>query len=135
MKTKDVEVMLAGKFVEFVQSAARNFRASYMNDKNAVAVKQEVVDAIIVEFIHRMAIFQGIDAVFSVANLREAEDANEWCINFCMTRRIIVIATGEFIGHGVRELVLLNHPDIGDLDKDNANTIVADIVAYILAQL
>ena len=65
MKTTDTKgaySMRALEMVEFVDSAARNFRKSYMNEVNTMLdIQQDVLDAIIVDFVNSVAVSQCID--------------------------------------------------------------------------
>ncbi len=95
MKTTDTKgtyPMRALEMVEFIDSAARNFRKSYMNEVNTMLdIEQDVLDAIIVDFVNRVAASQCIDYALYTEDLQKADRNQErdWHLNFDLTKRIL----------------------------------------------
>ncbi len=144
MKTTDTKgayPMRALEMVEFVDSAARNFRKSYMNEVNTMLdIQQDVLDAIIVDFVNSVAVSQCIDYALYTEDLQKADRNQErdWYLDFDLTKDILRSRAENYKHKGVCKSVMRNN-HMNSVQKEfadeTANKIVDDMVNYIFEQL
>lgn len=144
MKTTDTNgvcPMGALEMVEFVESAAINFRKSYMNEANTILnIEQDVLNAIVVDFVNTIAVSQCINYVLYTEDLQKADINQErnWYLDFDMTKKILRNNAEKYKSKGVRKSVMINRHmnNVGKKFTDEtANKIVDDMVNYIFEQL
>ena len=144
MKTTDTKgayPMRALEMVEFIESAARNFRESYMNEVNtSLVVDQKVLDAVIVDFVNYIAVSQCIDLALYTEDLQKTDRNKErdWFLDFGLTKKIITSKVEKYKMSGICKSVMRNS-HMNDISKNfeekDANTIVDDLIGYIFEQL
>lgn len=144
MKTTDIKgafSMRALEMVEFLDSAARNFRKSYMNEANTMlGIEQDVLDAIVVDFINSIAASQCIDYALYTEDLQKADRNQErdWYLDFKLTKDILRSRAEKYKCEGICKSVMTNN-HMNNVQKEfaneTANMIVDDMVNYIFEQL
>lgn len=144
MKTTDTKgayPMRALEMVEFIESAARNFRESYMNEVNtSLVVDQKVLDAVVVDFVNYIALSQCIDLALYTEDLQKTDRNKErdWFLDFDLTKQIITSNAEKYEANGVCKSVMRNSHMNGiskKFEDKDANTIVDDMVVYIFEQM
>ena len=144
MKTTDTKgayPMRPLEMVEFIESAARNFRESYMNEVNtSQVIDQKILDAVVVDFVNYIALSQCIDFALYTKDLQKSSKNQErdWYLDFGLTKQILTSNAEKFKSNGSCESVMRNR-HINDISKNfedkDANTIVDDMVVCIFEQL
>lgn len=144
MKTTDTKgayPMAAIDVVEFIDSAVREFRKSYINTANtSLEVNTDVLDAIIVDFVNNLAISQGVDYALYTIDLQSPDknSENNWYLNFSFIKFFLRKWAEKYKKSGVYKSVMRN-AHMNNVRKkfsdETANKIVDDIVNYILEQL
>lgn len=144
MKTTDTKgayPMRPLEMVEFIESAARNFRESYMNEVNiSQVVDQKILDAVVVDFVNYIALSQCIDFALHTKDLQKSSKNQErdWYLDFGLTKQILTSNAEKYKANGICKSVMRNR-HMNDISKNfedkDANTIVDDMVVYIFEQL